>query len=276
MEQKINIHETAFVTAAFRAGDPVLSMDPFANLWANEAANEHAQRYSRAVSSYEALAHRLRNRYFYDTFKTLIKENKIEVLMNFGCGFSMYPFILDPAVLYVEIDTEDVILFKQEKTTQLQDEGVLPYRDIQFVSANFNAPFLDELYQSLSPICKGKKTFILIEGVLFFLGTDDTTRLFQLFSRLQNANDFVGSVSFQPSLEKQKVFKRLIEFVEVNLEKNQQFNYQTVPDNFYVSTEGYELIDHQDTISLAACYKPDITLAKEEILNEHMYLLQKH
>ncbi|MBT8282740.1 MAG: adenosine deaminase, partial [Muriicola sp.] len=127
----------------------------------------------------------------------------------------------------------------------------------------------------LLPLCEGKKTFILIEGVLFFLGRDDTTRLFHLFSRLQKKNDFVGSVSFQPSLEKQRVFSRLIDFVEVNLEKNQQFNYQTVADEFYTSAEAYRLIEHQDTISLAARYSPDITLAEEEILNEHMYLLQK-
>ncbi|NNK10354.1 MAG: adenosine deaminase [Flavobacteriaceae bacterium] len=250
-------------------------MDPFAKLWATQATNEHAERYSRAVSSYEALAHRLRNRFFYDTFKNLIKENKIEVMMNFGCGFSMYPFTLDPAVLFVEIDTEDVIHFKQQKTNSWQDKGVLPKRNVKFVSADFNSQSLDELYKRLLPLCEGKKTFILIEGVLFFLGRDDTTRLFHLFSRLQKKNDFVGSVSFQPSLEKQRVFSRLIDFVEVNLEKNQQFNYQTVADEFYTSAEGYRLTEHQDTISLAARYSPDITLAEEEILNEHMYLLQK-
>ncbi|MBT8286243.1 MAG: adenosine deaminase [Flavobacteriaceae bacterium] len=250
-------------------------MDPFAHLWANEATNVHAERYSRAVSSYESLAHCLRNRYFFDTLNTLVEENKIDILLNFGCGFSMYPFTLPPSVLYVEIDTTDVISFKKDKTRLWQAEGLLPKRNIEFVSADFNAVSLEYLYNKLLPLSKGKKIFILIEGVLFFLGKEDTTRLFNLFNRLQKKEDFIGSVSFEPSLEKQVVFKKLIDFVEVNLEKNQQFNYQTVPEEFYSSVEGYNLIDHQDTMSLGSIYKPDITISEDEILNEHMYLMQK-
>ncbi|MEY8021582.1 class I SAM-dependent methyltransferase [Muriicola sp. SD30] len=250
-------------------------MDPFAHLWANEATNVHAQRYSQAVSSYEALAHCLRNRYFFDTLNTLAKENKIDILMNFGCGFSMYPFTLPPSVLYVEIDTTDVISFKKDKTHLWQAEGLLPKRNIEYVSADFNAVSLEYLYNKLLPLSEGKKIFILIEGVLFFLGREDTSRLFNLFNRLQKKEDFIGSVSFEPSLEKQKVFKKLIDFVEVNLEKNQQFNYQTVPEEFYTSVQGYHLIDHQDTMSLASRYKPDISISEDEILNEHMYLIQK-
>lgn len=196
--------------------------------------------------------------------------------MNFGCGFSMYPFTLPPSVLYVEIDTRDVISFKKDKTQQWQAKGVLPRRNIEFVSADFNAVSLEYLFSQLLPLSKDKKIFILIEGVLFFLGKEDTSRLFNLFNRLQKREDFIGSVSFEPSLVKQKVFKKLIDFVEVNLEKNQQFNYQTVPEEFYSSVEGYQLIDHQDTLRLASRYKPDIPISEDEILNEHMYLMQKN
>ena len=78
-----------------------------------------------------------------------------------------------------------------------------------------------------------------------------------------------------PQLEQQLVFKKLIDYVEDNLEKNERFQYQTVPDEFYANLKGYELIDHQDTFSLSAIYKPKRTLTKEDVLNEHMYLLKK-
>ncbi|WP_297763830.1 class I SAM-dependent methyltransferase [uncultured Muriicola sp.] len=276
VDQKINIHETAFVTAYFRAGDSALSGDKYAHLWANPIVANHAKRYISAVSAYEDYAHCLRNRYFYDTLKELIKKENIEVLINFGCGFSMYPFLLDASLHCIEIDMADVIAYKKEKTEAWQKEGLLPCRNITFLEADFNAPSLQDLYKQLEALKSGKRSFILLEGVLFFLGKSDTIKLFDLFNRLQGPEEFLASVSFQPQLEKQAVFKKLIDFVEGNLEKNQQFDYQTVPDSFYKDIEGYTLMDHQHTFSLSARYLPENKLPFEEILNEHMYLLQKN
>ncbi len=276
VDQKINIHETAFVTAAFRAGDTTLSMDRFAHLWADPIITKHAMRYSNSVSAYEGYAHCLRNRYFYDTLKELISKENIEVLINFGCGFSMYPFFLDASLHYIEIDTVDVIAYKKEKTEAWQKEGLLPERKITFLEANFNAVSLQDLYKKLAVIKAAQRSFILLEGVLFFLGKSDTNRLFHLFNQLQGPEEFLASVSFQPQLEKQAVFKKLIDFVEGNLEKNQQFVYQTVPDSFYKDISTYTLVDHQDSFSLSEQYKPEKKLPFEEILNEHMYLLRKN
>ncbi len=275
MQPKINIHETAFVTASFRAGQKELSKDGFAHLWAGEATDQHASRYLNAVSIHEGTAHCLRNRYFLDFLKLCIERREIDTLVNFGCGFSMYPFLLDPSLLYVEIDTTNVILHKEEMLSQWKREGVLPARDIRFISANFNDPSLDDLYSALRPLVGGRKCFFLLEGVLFFLGHQDTLNLFDLFRRLQGSEDMVGSVSFTPALEEKGVFHKLIEFVEGNLEKNQQFQYQTLTDDFYRNLPSYTLVDHQNTLTLAQRYLPGVCLPEEEVLNEQMYLLRK-
>ncbi len=94
------------------------------------------------MSAYEDYAHCLRNRYFYDTLEELISKENIEVLINFGCGFSMYPFLLDASLHYIEIDTTDVITHKKEKTEAWQKEGLLPDRDITLIVADFNVPRL--------------------------------------------------------------------------------------------------------------------------------------
>ncbi|GGD55052.1 class I SAM-dependent methyltransferase [Muriicola marianensis] len=274
MEQKINIHETAFVTAAFRAADSDLSRDTFAHLWANDITERHANRYKQAVSLHEGLAHCLRNRYFLDTIQYLFESGKIDALLNFGCGFSMYPYLLDPSLLFLEIDTENVISYKQDRTNDWQKQGILPQRNIRYIEADFNRPSLEDLYQQILPLIRGRKCFILLEGVLFFLGHDDTTRLFDLFPRLQSNDGYVGSVSFTPALEKKAVFQKLIDFVEGNLQKNQQFNYQTLPHEFYRTLQTYTLEDHQDTMSLSDRYLPAIQLPADEVLNEHMYLLR--
>ncbi len=255
--------------------DVALSKDRYAYLWTRSSIEAHANRYSTAVSSYEPYAHCLRNRYFYDTLNNLITHNNIEVLINFGCGFSMYPFLLENSLHYIEIDKPDVVSHKKEMTTKWEIAGELPHRNISYVEADFNRKSQDKLYKKVLALKNGRKSFILLEGVLFFLGREDMERLFKLFSKLQGPGEYLASVSFIPQLEKQLVFKSLIEYVEGNLEKNERFQYQTVPDDFYSSLEGYKLLDHQDTLSLSALYMPNRDIPEEEVLNEHMYLLKK-
>lgn len=275
MNPKINIHETAFVTAFFRMGDVALSQDRYAYLWSKSNIEGHAKRYSKAVSSYEPYAHCLRNRFFFDTINKLMIQNRIEVLINFGCGFSMYPYLLDNSLHYIEIDKADVVTHKKEMTTKWEREKKLPTRKISYLEADFNLASQDKLYEQIIALKNGKKSFILLEGVLFFLGKEDTKRLFELFGKLQQPDEYLGSVSFLPQLEKQLVFRKLIDYVESNLEKNELFQYQTVADEFYINLKGYELTDHQHTLSLAAYYDPKRFIPKEEVLNEHMYILKK-
>jgi len=276
LNTKINIHETAFVTASFRKGNVAVSKDKYAHLWSRSSIDTYANRYSHAVSSYEPYAHCLRNRYFYDTINKLLAENSIEVLINFGCGFSMYPYLFENSLHFIEIDKSDVVTHKKEMTNKWEREGKLPSRNITYLEADFNLASLDKLYEQIIALKKGRKSFILLEGVLFFLSKDDTERLFELFSQIQEPGEYIGSVSYLPQLEEQFVFKKLIDYVEGNLEKNKRFQYQTVADEFYKNIKGYDLIDHQDTFSLAAFYEPKRALPKEEILNEHMYLLKKN
>jgi hypothetical protein len=115
----------------------------------------------------------------------------------------------------------------------------------------------------------------LIEGVLFFIGKNTTDRLFKLFSDLQRPNEFIGSVSFQPALEKAEVFGKLVSFVEENLDKNLQFNYQTLDDRYYENLKSYQLLDQQDTLSMGRTFAPNMFIEPGEVLNEHVYLLKK-
>jgi len=276
VQEKIAIHETAFVTSAFRAGNENLSRDMYAKLWPNKKTDEHAARYTNAVSKYEPFAHCLRNRYFFEEIKKLFFAKKIEVLINFGCGFSMYPFLLNEGIVHIEIDMPDVVAYKKNKVQEWQLNGKLPQREIHYIASDFNDEDFADLLLKVKSIKKGRPSFILIEGVLFFIGGSDTHRLFFLFDAIQEEGEFIGSVSFRKALEKTEVFQKLINFVEGNLEKNRQFNFQTINDEYYRNLDNYELTDHQDTLGLAAAYAPEITPNREDVLVEHMYILKKH
>lgn len=263
------------VTAAFRAMDEALSKDGFAHLWSSDSVLGYARRYSTEVSAYEPHAHCLRNRYFYDQLNQFVTEEKIEMLINFGCGFSMYPFILPASLRHIEIDLPEVIAYKQKHIVSWQQNGTLPPRDIQYLSTDFNKENDPKFLSCLKKLIGDSSTFILLEGVLFFINREDTLRLFSMFSKLQQEGDLIGSVSFRPELEKRGIFGKLASFVEGNLNKNQQFTYQTVADEFYKKLPDYQLKDHQDTMGLNLKYSPEKAMHEEDVLIEHMYILEK-
>lgn len=277
MDEKIAIHDTAFVTAAFRASDMALSKDSFAHLWPTAKTLEHMAKYTREVSEHEPIAHCLRNRFFYEQINNLQARGKIEVLINFGSGFSMYPFLLNKSLVNIEIDQAYIVDYKKEMTSSWQAKGKLPKRELYFLPCDFTNPTqLALLFSRIKEICGNRPSFILLEGVLFFLGGKETAALFDLFAKLQQAGDYIGSVSFKGSLARTRVFERLINFVEGNLEKNETFNYQTLEDRYYKSLPFYTLEEHTDSLKLANIFLPDTAVNAADILNEHMYILERN
>jgi O-methyltransferase involved in polyketide biosynthesis len=166
------------------------------------------------------------------------------------------------------------ISFKKEKLNSWQSSGILPKREIEFLSADFNTEYEKTLKKQLKKITKDKKIFILLEGVLFFINRDDTNKLFSLFSDIQRNGEYVGSVSFQKAIEEKPAFKKLERFTEERLDFNEKFCYQTVEDSYYESLDDYQLIEHQDTITLNNKYGGK-ELNSEELLDEHMYILKR-
>ncbi len=115
MDGTIKIHETAFVIATFRASNEALSKDKYSIYWKNPKTDKWINNFLEKVSKDEPFTHCLRNRHFYETIRKLIASNEIEVLINFGCGFSMYPYLFDKELIHVEIDQKDVIHHKKMK-----------------------------------------------------------------------------------------------------------------------------------------------------------------
>ncbi|SHF77272.1 Leucine carboxyl methyltransferase [Arenibacter palladensis] len=271
----IEIHETAFVTSTFRATDVKLSRDHFAYLWNNPKTEKWVEEYLTKVSSEESFTHCLRNRYFLEKINEHVSENRIEVLINFGAGFSMYPFLLDQNITHIEIDKPEIVEYKKMKIEQWQKEALLPKRNIHFVGVDFSKEYKEGLLATINSVKGIKKCFILIEGVLFFLDREETDGLFQLFNLVQDTGDIIGSASFQDEIKESLVFKKLMSFFGDNISKASASEYQTIPNEYYRNIENYSLIDHQDYFSLSKTYYHKIELEKELILNENFYMLQK-
>ncbi|WP_459210362.1 class I SAM-dependent methyltransferase [Aquimarina rhabdastrellae] len=274
-EKNIEIHETAFVTSSFRAFDEKLSQDTFSKLWHNSKTEKWIEEYLSQVSSEETYTHCLRNRYFLEAIKELVAQEKIEVLINFGSGFSMYPFLLNENLLHIEIDKPEIVEYKKKKLEQWQKNKELPKRDIRFIGVDFSTNYKDTLLQEITSIVTSKPSFILIEGVLFFLDKEETDRLFNFFDLIQHKGDYVGSASFPDTLKETVAFKNLISFFNKKVAKTNENDFQTIEDEYYQTIKNYKLIDHQDYFSLSAKYNNAVKQGKELILNENFYILKK-
>tara|TARA_Y100001933_G_C19015077_1_gene571068 strand:- start:31695 stop:32567 length:873 start_codon:yes stop_codon:yes gene_type:complete len=275
VKQNIEIFETAFVTADFRATDVALSKDRYAHLWPSEGTKIYRKAYVDSVSRHEPFAHCLRNRYFLEAIENLFNEQKIELLINFGCGFSMYPFLLPKTMAHIEIDMPHSINYKKEKIADWCASKKLPKRNISFLEADFTSNYEPQLLEKIASIKGNKRSFILLEGVLFFIGRPETERLFKLFSTIQGTDEYVGSVSFQKEIESRTAFKKLIQFTEERLVANEKFCYQTVEDRYYLNLDDYAMVDHQNTFTVANKYVPATILDPDEVLDEHFYVLKK-
>ena len=271
----IQIHETAFFTSSFRAFNEALSGDKYAKLWLNPKTDAWIQEYLTEVSSEETYTHCLRNRFFLETIKDLAASKQIEVLINFGSGFSMYPFLLNESLIHIEIDKPEIVNFKASKIEEWQNEKKLPKRDLHFVGVDFSEDYKTKLLEQIQQIKGDKPCFILIEGVLFFLDKAETDGLFSFFNLIQTDGDYVGSASFQDDLKSSTAFKRLLRFLNKKVSKTSESDYLTLQDSYYKSLPDYNLKDHQDYFSLSKTYNNTIHLKPDLILNEHFYVLKK-
>ncbi|GGZ65720.1 class I SAM-dependent methyltransferase [Mesonia mobilis] len=274
-EKNIEIHETAFVTSTFRAFDEDLSQDSFAKLWQNSNTENWIKEYLEQVSSEEIFTHCLRNRYFLDIVKDLIQNQGIQAVINFGSGFSMYPFLLNENIVHIEIDKPDIVNYKKNQIEEWQEKKIIPKRNIHFIGVDFSKDYKQELFSKIQSIKGNKSTFILIEGVLFFLSRKETNDLFNFFDTIQKNDDYIGSASFQETIKDTKAFQNLLDFFNKKVSKTSESDYQTIENQYYQSKKNYKLIDHQDYFSLSKKYGNNINQSKELILNESFYLLKK-
>ncbi len=272
----MKVHETAFVVSTYRSYHEEISKDNYAKLWNNKDTDALIPSILDTISRHEAILHSIRNRFFYERMASFFNTNNGGTLINFGSGFSMYQFSFSDSVSTIEIDKKDIIDYKKEKIDNWTKEGKLPFRDVEYVAIDFNQNSTDQIIQIIKPLIKNEPTFILIEGVFFFLDRSTTNKLFQIFKGLQNPGDITGSVTYLPEVENTKVYHRLLHYFDSNNDTNDSFSHQTIPHSYFSSIDGYTIKEKTDEFELSKIYAPNIEICtKNEILNETMYLLER-
>ena len=273
----MQIHETAFIISTYRSMHPEVSKDLYAHLWNNSKTDSLLPEILDLISEHEPLLHSLRNRFFLEEMTAFFERYPNATLLNFGAGFSMYQFVLPETVLTIEIDKEDIVNYKKEKVTAWMKDGTLPKRKINYLSMDFNTIAVNKIVHELTKSLTDAPTFILLEGVLFFLNSKTTNELFQLFGAIQKSGDLLGSVSYDPQVQTTDVYQKLLAYFDKNNDTNDTFAHQTLPVSFYQNLKEYTLLKKTDEFEAARVYAVNYTLPKKtEVLNESFYILKKN
>lgn len=272
----MKIHETAFITCAYRASDPDLSGDRYACLFGNELTDRWVEAVVGEVSPYEPFLHCLRNRHWLDTMEDYFRLHPGGVLVNWGAGFSMYPFLIDGQIDCLDVDQPDIVQYKKELLAGWVNEGRIPVRKVHYLEADFRQEDHDSLLADVRQWIDGRPSFFVLEGVLYFLTAEVTDRLFKTLAAAQQPGDMLGCVSFLPEAADTEVQHRLDDFFDRNNLSGDTFSHQLLSTESYRQREGYRLTDHQDYCTLSVRYAPQRAISdRKAILNENMYLLER-
>ncbi|MDT0556957.1 class I SAM-dependent methyltransferase [Patiriisocius hiemis] len=271
----IEVHDTAFVIAYYRAQHEILSQDPYAKLWSKDSLKIFADEFATQVSVYDEMLHCMRNRYFHDELQELATTHKDLLFINLGAGFSMYPYSLPDSVISVEVDFKEIMLYKDITTDTFLKEGKLPKRKVKRIAADItNAEGQQKIKETISEFENYTKV-ILIEGVFFFLNKRAIETVLNFCADIQSKDDLVLCISFDESQNETKVFKRLKQYFSETLQSHEN-PYTCLPHKFYENIEGYSLKKKYSTLALGkqlGCIETSVK--EEEILNEHCYTLFK-
>lgn len=273
---EIEIHETAFLTCWCRASDETLSGDPFAKYCVTPKAEQWVRTYINEVSREEPFVHCLRNRFFLDHISSFLADNPKGTLVNIGAGFSLYPYLLPSTHRFCDVDVEPIVNLKSQNLEEWVAAGKFPFRDVTYFAAELDdGEGRKELEQQLLAWIAGSPTFILIEGVLFYLQPESVLPIFEMFAHLQKTGDQVGSVSFLPEILKTEVHRRLLNYLGRYFRQSGN-EYIELEAAFYENLENYRLLIDTEYCELSRRYAPQQELTDPEaILNEHMYILER-
>jgi len=271
------VHDSAFIVNAFRARYPQVSADPHAAFWLCERHEHWAARYAQQLGQSEVLVHALRHPFFLERLQAFLAATPDAALVNIGAGVTNYPYLIPPDVPCWEVDTAFTVAFKQQKLAEFEALGLLPARPITFLPLDdLNDPAqISLLLTRLRTWLEGRPSFVLLEGVLFYLHLSTIESLLAGLASIQGGGDIVATTSFRPEECQKAMFQRLVSYCTIDYQQA-HFSPTTLPTSFYRRQQGYVLLEHRNCFDLQRTYAPQEHLGDaEDVLEEDLYLMQR-
>ncbi|MGA1600640.1 MAG: hypothetical protein ACO4AU_16460, partial [bacterium] len=142
---------------------------------------------------------------------------------------------------------------------ELEHQGSLPPRTVDRVAVNdLNDPSeRPRLRSLLQRWIAGRPSFVLLEGVLFYLKLDSIGWLYATLGDLQRPGDQIASTAFRPEEQHKPIFDRLLSYCRHDY-RIAGFEPTTLPLGFFAEQPRYSLRDHRNPLALSADLGPEL------------------
>ncbi len=240
-----SVSDTAYLVCESRARRLDISRDPFARKWIapeqRESVEELWEDFSREVYPHDALEVSLRNRYWLERIEGFVEGADDPVFVNVGAGLTSYPFLLADPIPAVELDRPPVVAYKEARARELKRQGALPERNVAFHGVDLgSAGGLERLESLLGDTCGARSSFVLCEGLLYYLERSTVDALVEIVRRAQEEGSVLGLDFWPPAVADSPVFHRMEAFFEerFGIERG---GYTFLDERWVESIEGYEI-----------------------------------
>jgi O-methyltransferase involved in polyketide biosynthesis len=270
------LSESAFLVNESRARRSDISHDTYAHLWVTKATQQLWDEFATQVYPNDDIELSLRNRFFLDQVKTYANTTKNSVFINLGAGFTSYSLLLPPSCRCIEVDVPAVIIYKQEKITLFQNQGLIPRRTILFTSADLQNPKdRKEMKTFFKTILQEAPSFILLEGITYYLQRTTVDALFRLCSTIQTKGSQLAFDFWTPSQISHPVFQRFTKFFSERFHHD-SLKYTFLEEESIKKIRGYTITTMTDIQQLECTYLTTRVLQNyHDILPEHYVILTR-
>jgi len=185
MDSERDLAQTASLVNESRRRREDVSRDRFAKLWIRESASALWDEMVREVNHSE-IELALRNRFFLDRIDYFLNVGAVEAFINIGAGFTSYPFLTAKACPCAEVDLPHVIEYKKDHVAQWHREGLLPDRQVHYHGVDLRVQSsVTALIDELQTWLEQRPSFILMEGLSYYLPADTRSHLLNALAKLQ-------------------------------------------------------------------------------------------
>jgi len=158
-----------------------------------------------------------------------------------------------------------------------QKQGRLPDRPVEFLSADLkNKKDLEKLAKALGSAVGDSPSFVIMEGLTYYLDRGFLNRLFGMISQVQTSGSMLAFDFWKPGVDEHPVFRRLKEFFSERFGR-EEIEYNLFDIDFIQSIRNYEMIELTDIQELERIFAQTDQLSNfEEILPEYYALLKRN
>lgn len=253
-----SVSDTAYLVCESRARRVDISQDVYARRWIAPGHRESVaalwETFSREVYPYDDLEASLRTRYWLEQIEEFVRGAEDPVFVNIGAGLTSYPFLLTRRVPCLEFDRPVVVAYKNARMKELRSENVLPSREVSFCPINLESKEdLEGLEAILRRRCASRPSFVLCEGLTYYLERSTVNALVDVVRRVQQEGSILGVDFWRPSVAESPVFLRMKAFFSERFGLDST-EYTFLDDDWVSSLEGYESVASTTVVEQEAVY----------------------